>query len=465
MPKTKTLFACRECGHAVPRWLGKCPACGEWDTLIEEVARNQTPAGGLRGSRGASGSGGSTPIPLSQITADNSARQPTGVAELDRILGGGLVAGSAVLVGGEPGIGKSTLMLQVAHWLAEKGGGGKILYVTAEESALQLRLRAERLGAVSDRLLVLAENGLDCILHAAEAAEILALIVDSIQMVYCPELSSAPGSVGQVRECAAALIAQAKRRGVPLFLVGHVTKDGAIAGPKVLEHMVDVVLSFEGDRFHATRILRASKNRFGAVNEIGVFEMAAAGLRPVPDPSRLFLSGRQEEASGTVVTAPLEGTRPFLAEVQALVAPALPGSARRRVTGVDPNRAAMLLAVLEKRCGLVVSDQDVFLNVVGGAALSEPGGDLALALAVAASLRERVFPPDTVVLGEVGLGGEVRPVAQLEARLAEAARLGFKRALVPDGGTAKPATAADGLSSLKICPVARLEQALDWFSS
>ncbi len=383
-----------------------------------------------QGSR--SNMGRSQAMPVTDITTDSNVRLATGSVTVDQILGGGLVAGSTVLIGGEPGVGKSTLLLQIAHALAASGDMS-LLYVTAEESAMQLRLRAERIGGLSDNLLVLAENNLDDILAAVEKTGAGAVIVDSIQMVFWQELSSAPGSVGQVRECAAALIAQAKRRGSPIFLVGHVTKDGAIAGPKVLEHMVDVVLSFEGDRFHAARILRAVKNRFGAVNEIGVFEMASDGLRVVDDPSKLFLSGRREHAPGTVVTAPLSGSRPFLVEVQALVAPALPGSARRRVAGIDPSRSAMLLAVLEKRCGLVLSDKDVFLNVVGGAELREPGADLALAVAVAGSLRERTLPQETVILGEVGLGGEVRPIAQIEARLREAERLGFSRALVPAG--------------------------------
>ncbi len=447
MTKAKTRFACTECGHSASRWLGKCPGCGAWDTLVEERA----PVDPEQGARAPRGRG--RVVPLAEIQGDNEKRRSTGVAEMDRILGGGLVPGSAVLIGGEPGIGKSTLLLQVAHWLAKSGG--RVLYVTAEESEMQLKLRAERLGAVSPTLLALAENSLDAVLAAAEKEDAAALIVDSIQMLYWSQVASAPGSVGQVRECAASLIAQAKRRGTPLLLVGHVTKDGAIAGPKVLEHMVDVVLNFEGDRFHAARILRAAKNRFGAVGEIGVFEMSHAGLQPVADPSRLFLSGRQAQNAGTVVTAALEGSRPFLVEVQALVAPGFPGNPRRRVSGCDNARAAMLLAVLEKRAGLSLSDQDVFLNVVGGASLGEPGGDLALALAVAGSLKDAAFPPDTVALGEVGLGGEVRPVAQLEARLREAARLGFARALVPPGSLS-------GTPPLQAARIERLEEALQW---
>lgn len=425
MSKRKTVFRCVECGYSSAKWLGRCPACNAWDTLAEEAAEPES-GGGSRSPRGVA-----KPEPITAIVADTSARVLTGIGDFDRILGGGLVQGSAVLIGGEPGVGKSTLLLQLAHWLAR--GGLRALYVTAEESAMQLRLRGERLRCLHDNLLVLAENNLDNILAEIDASGAQAAIIDSIQMVYWSELGSAPGSVGQVRECAAALIARAKRGALPLFLVGHVTKDGAIAGPKVLEHMVDVVLGFEGDMFHAARILRATKNRFGAVNEIGVFEMTSRGLSPIDDPSKLFLSGKREHSAGSAVTAPVSGSRPFLVEVQALVAPGLPGNARRKVSGADPNRAAMLLAVLEKRCGITLYDKDVFLNVVGGAEMREPAGDLALAAAVESSLRERAVPADLVIVGEVGLGGEVRPVPQIEARLAEAARLGFARAVIPAG--------------------------------
>lgn len=448
MAKPKTIFSCRECGHNATRWLGRCPACGEWDTFDEERATAEPSRRSL-----ATKETRNRPVPLPEVEADDNARLTTGVDDLDRILGGGLVPGSAVLIGGEPGIGKSTLLLQVAHWLAK--AGAKVLYVTAEESAMQVRLRAERLHCVEETLLALAENNLDAILESAEQCDCQALVIDSIQMVHWSELSSAPGSVGQVRECAAALIAQAKRRGVPVFLVGHVTKDGAIAGPKVLEHMVDVVLNFEGDRFHAARVLRAAKNRFGAVNEIGVFSMGSDGLRPVPDPSALFLSGRSTGTPGTVVTAPLEGSRPFLVEAQALVTGGAPGNPRRRVSGVDQSRAAMLLAVLEKRCGLHLGDQDVFLNVVGGAAIREPGGDLALALAVAGSFREACLPAQAIALGEIGLGGEVRPVSQLPARLREAARLGFRDAYVPAGENLPT------IEGLMLHPIRQLEDALE----
>lgn len=445
MARKKTQYVCQQCGHAAANWVGKCPACGQWDTMVEEPTEAAKSAGS-RSSRG-----GRAAQPLAAVQAEDSPRIPTGVAELDRILGGGLVRGAAVLIGGEPGVGKSTLLMHVASWLA--GAGLKVLYVTAEESAIQLKLRAERLGAVRDGLLVLAENNLEAINRAVGEARPDAIVLDSIQMVYWEAVASAPGSVAQVRECAAALIAAAKRDDTPLFLVGHVTKDGSLAGPKVLEHMVDVVLQFEGDRFHAARVLRAVKNRYGAVNEIGIFEMTGKGLAPVPDPSRLFLSGRGENISGAVAAATLEGSRPLLAEAQALVVPGFPGNAKRQVSGVDRNRAQMLLAVLEKRAELTLYDKDVFLNVVGGAELHEPGGDLALALAVASSLREIPFPQDTVAIGEVGLGGEVRPVNQLDARVNEAARLGFRRAVVP---AANPC-AARGIA---LAPVNKIDDAL-----
>ncbi|MDR0867279.1 MAG: DNA repair protein RadA [Planctomycetota bacterium] len=425
MAKTKTQFVCQQCGFVTPNWSGRCPQCREWNALAEEIPVAAKTAGSK------SARGGQAACPITAVTAEHTARLPTGIVELDRILGGGLVRGAAILIGGEPGVGKSTLLMQVANWLAQTGL--TILYVTAEESAAQLRLRAERLNALNDRLLIFAENNLTEIVKTLDAARADVVILDSIQMVYWDALGSTPGSIGQVRECAAALVAQAKRSNTPLFLVGHVTKDGAIAGPKVLEHLVDVVLQFEGERFHAARILRAVKNRYGAVNELGVFEMTGAGLAPIADPSQLFLSGRGENSSGAVTTATLEGSRPFLLEAQALVVPGFPGNAKRQMSGVDRQRAQMLLAVLEKRADLTLYDKDVFLNVAGGAELSEPGGDLAVALAVASSLREVVFPRETIVIGEVGLGGEIRPVHQPDARLAEAERLGFKRALLPQG--------------------------------
>jgi DNA repair protein RadA/Sms len=451
MARPSVSYVCVACGERASRWMGKCPACGEWDTFQEERVEH-----GPRQAASSAPAASTAPAaqPVTEVGGEQEPRIVTGEAELDRILGGGLVAGSAVLVGGDPGIGKSTLLLQAGLRMAADGPG-PILYATAEESAAQLRLRAERVGALQPRLQVLAENNVNRILREAEHIEAAAVVVDSVQMIYWPEMESAPGSVSQVRECAAGLIAQAKRRGAPLLLVGHVTKEGAIAGPRVLEHMVDAVLYFEGDRHHSARILRAVKNRFGATGEIGVFEMVADGLAPVRDPSRLFLSGRGTDNDGAVVTAAMEGTRPFLVEVQALVTAGLPGSARRRISGVDANRVSMLLAVMEKRCGLGLADRDVFVNVVGGVQLDRPCADLAVALAVAGSLRERPLQSDLVAVGEIGLGGEIRPAAAMEIRLKEARRMGFSRALVPHDTA--PAAAPEGLALER---VRRLDDAL-----
>lgn len=451
MAKPRRVYVCQSCGAQSPRWEGRCAECGEWDSLVEEAVA--APSG--RASQAARHGGGG-PRPITAIENETVERLSTGEGEFDRVLGGGVVPGSAVLIGGEPGVGKSTLLVQVGLHLAGRDLPAPILYVTAEESAQQVRLRAERLGTLREELLLLAENNVSRILQEAEKVGPAALFIDSIQMVFWPELESAPGSVAQVRECAAALVAFAKRTGCPLFLVGHVTKEGSLAGPKVLEHLVDVVLYFEGERYGAARLVRAVKNRFGATGEIAVFEMGARGLEPVEDPSRMFLSGGTPGGEGSAVTCSLEGTRPFLVEVQALVAAGLPGGARRRISGADANRVSMLLAVLEKRAGLGLSDQDVFANVVGGVQLEEPSADLALALATASSLTERPVPPGLVVMGEVGLGGEVRPVQGLELRLREVARLGFAEALVP---------AANGTTShgaVRARPVERLEEALAW---
>lgn len=424
MAKQKTVFSCTECGHSAVKWVGKCPGCGMWDTLVEENINSESSGG----SKSQLGNGQAQFI--SDITGEDVLRTSCGDSELDRILGGGLVTGSAVLIGGDPGIGKSTLLLQSANSIADIQKN-PVLYVTAEESAKQIKLRSERLSKVSENILILAENNINNILKVCEESNPSLIIIDSIQMVYWPEMSSAPGSVGQVRECASGLIAQAKRKNTPLFIVGHVTKDGAIAGPKVLEHMVDVVLYFEGDRHHSARILRAVKNRFGAIGEIGIYEMASSGLLPVTDPSRLFLSNSNYRSEGTAVTASLEGTRPFLVEVQALVTAGYPGGAKRRISGADSNRVSMLIAVLEKRCGMSLYDQDVFVNIVGGVQLEEPAADLALLTAIAGSLRESSLPGNTICIGEVGLGGEVRPVNSIEMRLKEAERLGFENALIP----------------------------------
>lgn len=421
--RPKTVYSCSQCGAQSPKWLGRCPDCGAWNTMAEE---RQAPAATGRG-RGSAGPR-NAPLPISQVPPQAEVRRDCGIGELNRVLGGGLVPGSLVLIGGDPGIGKSTLLLQAMQHLA---GQGPVLYVSGEESAAQTRLRGERLGVDAPNLLVLAENSLEEIISQVERYHPQALVVDSIQTVWTQALESAPGSVSQVRESAGRLMLLAKGSNLPVFLVGHVTKDGALAGPRVLEHMVDTVLYFEGDRGHPYRILRAVKNRFGSTNEIGVFEMNGGGLAEVANPSELFLAERPLDAPGSVVTAALEGSRTLLVEVQALVTPTAYGTPRRTTIGADSNRLALLVAVLEKKAGLHLSGQDIFLNVAGGARLSEPAADLAVLLAVASSHLDRPIDPQTVVFGEVGLAGEVRAVTQPEPRLAEAEKLGFKSCLLP----------------------------------
>jgi DNA repair protein RadA/Sms len=416
------VHACTECGTAHPKWSGQCSGCGEWNTLIEEVA------GPAPGSDEAVAPVATAELSLlHDIDALLAQPQPTGIGELDRVLGGGLVPGSVTLLGGEPGIGKSTLLLQLLAWWP-----GTTLYVSAEESAQQVRLRAERLGAVRPDLWLAAETSLATIVDAIDRTTPQLVIVDSIQTIADASLASSPGSVAQVRECAQQLVLEAKRRGVAVVLVGHVTKDGSLAGPRVLEHVVDTVLSFEGERHHALRLLRALKHRFGSTDELGLFEMTGSGLTGVPDPSRLFLADRRGAVPGSVVVAAMEGQRPLLVEVQALTVPIPAGvPARRNAHGLDSSRLALLLAVLERRAGVRVADQDVYASTVGGVRLSEPGHDLALVLAVATAVTDHPLHPDVVVMGEVGLGGEVRQVSHARRRLAEAARIGFRTAIVP----------------------------------
>lgn len=423
--RQKTVFSCSQCGSQSPKWLGRCPDCGAWNSMAEETQMVS------KSGRESRSTGMSTaPVPIGEVPPQAEVRLPCGIGELDRVLGGGLVPGSLVLIGGDPGIGKSTLLLQAMHHLAAEGD---VLYVSGEESAAQTRLRGERLGLSGRRLLVLAENGLEEIVAQVEQLRPRAVVVDSIQTVWTRSLESAPGSVSQVRESAGRLMVLAKGSGIPVFIVGHVTKDGAIAGPRVLEHMVDTVLYFEGDRGHPYRILRAVKNRFGSTNEIGVFEMKSGGLEEVSNPSELFLSERPLDAPGSVVTASLEGSRPLLVEIQALVTPSSYGTPRRTTIGVDGNRLALLVAVLEKKAGLHLGGQDIFLNVAGGARLSEPAADLAILLAVASSHLDRPLPHQTVVFGEVGLAGEIRAITQPELRILEATKLGFKDCLLPAG--------------------------------
>lgn len=423
MKKIKTLFFCQNCGQQSPKWLGRCPACGEWNCFVEEEIRDtvEAPAADVRFD--------GVPQSMEAITADEGERLRTGIAELDRVLGGGIVAGSAILVGGDPGIGKSTLLLQVLEKLA--GRGLTVLYVSGEESARQIKLRGKRLGAAAKELLVLVEVELENILTRIQEVKPAAVVIDSIQTVYSPVLSSAPGSVGQVREASGRLILMAKKTGIPVFLVGHVTKDGSIAGPKVLEHMVDTVLYFEGDSGHAYRIIRGMKNRFGPTHEIGVFEMRDTGLSEISNPSAFFLAERPEGAAGSVVVPSMEGTRPILIEVQSLVTPTSFGMPRRTTIGVDHNRVSLLTAVMDKVCGIHLGGSDIFLNVAGGVKVDETAIDLGIVSAMASSHLDRPVAAGTIVFGEVGLTGEIRGISQTEVRIREAARMGFTRCIFP----------------------------------
>ncbi len=422
--KTKTVYVCQSCGSQSPRWMGKCPDCGAWNTMVEERMEKQKDIGAAK-----RGSVAAEPLLLGEIQARDEDRFVTKIGELDRVLGGGIVPGSVVLIGGDPGIGKSTLVLQMLRQVSELRG--KALYVSGEESPAQIKMRALRLGVKTDNLYVLAETQLEEIIRASDGLEPQVLVVDSVQTVFTSELPSAPGSVGQVREVSGRLMLHAKRTGVPTFLIGHVTKDGAIAGPRVLEHIVDTVLYFEGDKGHSFRVLRAVKNRFGSTNEIGVFEMKESGLAEVANPSELFLAERPADATGSVVVSSLEGSRPILAELQALVAPSKLAMPRRTCIGVDFNRVSLLLAVLEKRVGMHLMGMDVFVNIVGGLKIDEPAIDLGVIAAVASSFREKAINAQTVVMGEVGLAGEVRAISQAEARIKDAAKLGFTRCVLP----------------------------------
>ncbi|MHB0912804.1 MAG: DNA repair protein RadA [Armatimonadota bacterium] len=425
MAKTQTKFVCQQCGGVSPKWLGKCPECGQWNSLVEEVVR-AAPA------RRAERAVYAAPKPISEIVIGEQHRSGTGIGEFDRVLGGGVVPGSVVLIGGDPGIGKSTLLTQVANNLS---AGRRTLYVSGEESPEQIKLRAIRLGVQSDGLYLVSETNIEEIEACIDSLKPGAVIIDSIQTVYDPNLESAPATVGQVRACTGALVRIAKSTHTPVFIVGHVTKEGAIAGPRVLEHMVDTVLYFEGDRHLSYRILRAVKNRFGSTDELGIFDMGEEGLREVANPSEIFLSERPLQGAGSVVAATVEGSRPLLVEVQALVAPSHFSAPRRMVAGVDFNRTMLILAVLEKRVGISLANQDVYVSVAGGVKIMEPALDLAIAVAVASSLTDLPVDPSTVVVGEVGLAGEVRSVNRLEQRIKEAARLGFERAIIPKSNT------------------------------
>lgn len=433
MPKSQTKYICQQCGYESAKFMGRCPDCESWGSLVETVVA--APSGKNGNDRGATLARGglATAIPLSQVQAEDARRLPTGSPELDRVLGGGIVPGSLMLLGGEPGIGKSTLLLQVAGDVA-LSAGGEVLYVSAEESAQQVKLCAERLGVTTDRLLLLPETEIEAVVEVVDQMRPALVIVDSIQTVASGAVSSAAGSISQVRDCTLRLMQLAKGRHIPIFVIGHVTKEGTVAGPRALEHIVDAVLYLEGERFHSYRLLRGVKNRFGATNEVGVFEMRGEGMVDVENPSALFLSEHSGRNTGSSVIVSMEGTRPLLAEVQALASSTAYGTPRVTVNGLDHTRVLMLLAVLTKRVGLSLGNQDVYVNVAGGFTLGEPAVDLGVAAAIASSYREQRVAEGTVLIGEVGLGGELRSVPRAEARIREAAKLGFKRVVLPRAG-------------------------------
>jgi len=451
MARPKTLYSCTECGASSPKWQGQCPGCGVWNTLVETVAEPAAASGrfvSLAGDAGAA-----RVVTLDSVEAREEARTPTGIDELDRVLGGGIVRGGVVLLGGDPGIGKSTLLMQAGARLAAIG---PVLYVSGEESAQQIAMRAQRLQVDAAQLQLLTEIRLENVLaRLAETRPVLA-IIDSIQTLYSDALTSAPGSVAQVRECAAQLTRYAKQSGTAIVLVGHVTKEGALAGPRVLEHIVDTVLYFEGDAHSSYRLVRAIKNRFGAANELGVFGMTERGLKPIGNPSALFLAGHAKPVAGTAVLATLEGSRPLLIELQALVDTSYGSSPRRVAVGLETNRLALLLAVLHRHAGIATGDQEVYVNAVGGMRIGEPAADLPVLLAIVSSLRDRPLPAGLLAFGEVGLAGEVRPVQRGQDRLREAAKLGFSRALLPKANVARPA-----VPGIEAIGVERLEDALE----
>ncbi|MFN8059631.1 MAG: DNA repair protein RadA [Vicinamibacterales bacterium] len=452
MKAPKAAFVCQECGSSQQKWVGRCPDCGAWNSMVEE---RPTPSGAAGPARYALAASGQPARRLSEVDIVAAERVSSGVSEFDRVLGGGIVPGSLVLLGGEPGIGKSTLVLQAAAHFATRGG--PVLYCSGEESEPQVKARAERLGIGDVPLFLLAETCMERILDEVARIRPTLLVVDSIQTVFSTKLQSAPGSVGQVREAATELLFAAKGQGIPTFLIGHVTKEGNLAGPKTLEHIVDTVLYFEGERHHAHRIVRAIKNRFGPVSELGVFEMTGTGLRAVGNPSKLFLAERAAGVSGSAVFCAIEGTRPLLVEMQALVASTNFANPRRMTSGIDQNRLSLLLAVLEKRAGLNLSGEDVFVNVAGGIQLDEPAADLAILGAVSSSLRNRPIRPGTAVCGEVGLAGEVRSVPQASLRLREASQLGFSRCVMPAGNVARE----DVPPGIELVPVTSVAAALE----
>lgn len=452
----KTVFFCQNCGHEESKWLGQCPACKEWNTFVEEkvtVSRGSTSAASEAGKERVS-----KVVTLSSVSVEEDERIRTGIAELDRVLGGGIVQGSLVLVGGDPGIGKSTLLLQVCQRLSD--AGKSVLYISGEESGKQIKLRANRMGTFSEHLYLLCETNLELIRQTIERQKPDMVVIDSIQTMYNEEVSSAPGSVSQVRESTNILMQLAKGMNISIFIVGHVTKEGTVAGPRVLEHMVDTVLYFEGDRHASYRILRGVKNRFGSTNEIGVFEMRKEGLVEVENPSEFMLSGRPEHASGSVVACAMEGTRPILMEIQALVCRSNFGMPRRTAAGLDYNRVNLLMAVLEKRAGLPLSNYDAYVNIAGGIRMNEPAADLGIVMAIASSYKNRPVPEDAIVFGEVGLSGEVRAVTMPEQRVAEARKLGFKTCIIPEVSLKTLGTSDEKLG-IRVVGVRSLNQVID----
>ena len=455
--KQKTVFVCQSCGQESSRWLGKCPGCQSWNTFVEETSVAPAAAAAGHAPRGLVGNT-DAPVLLQDVVGTSEARYHSGLGEFDRVMGGGLVVGSVTLIAGDPGIGKSTIALQAACRLS--GQGLKVLYVSGEESVAQTKMRADRiLKEASPAFYIVNQIELNAIIEFIDKLAPQVVVVDSVQVVYQAGIGSSPGSVGQVRECASLLTQLAKSRGIAMFLIGHVTKDGAIAGPRVLEHIVDTVLYFEGERYSAYRILRAVKNRFGSTNELGVFEMTSSGLAEVANPSEIFLMERSKQASGSVIVPILEGTRPFLVEVQGLVAHSAFGMVRQKAQGFDANRLALLVAVLEKRVGLRLEDQDIFLNIVGGVRVEDPAADLAVALAVASAFLDKPVPADTAVLGEVGLSSEVRSVSHLVTRLNEAEKLGFRRCIIPKNNLRSRSGVKP--KALELVPVADVREALN----
>ncbi|OGX07351.1 MAG: DNA repair protein RadA [Omnitrophica WOR_2 bacterium GWA2_47_8] len=453
MVKTKTLYICQSCGAQSPRWVGRCSECDSWNSFVEETVSK--PASEVS-SMGVAFR--DEPMLLTEINIDEEKRLTTGIVELDRVLGGGVVNGSVTLIGGDPGIGKSTLALQMGCLLSEKGP--KVLYISGEESVKQTKMRADRLNTIKhDSLYIVNQVDLSVITNYVNNVKPQVLIIDSIQVIFHPDISSSPGSVSQVRECASLLTQLAKTKGIALFIIGHVTKEGMIAGPRVLEHIVDTVLYFEGERYSSYRILRTTKNRFGSTNEIGVFEMTSSGLLEVKNPSQIFLSERPKNSSGSVVVPILEGTRPLLVEIQGLVSRSTFGVVRQKAQGFDPNRLALLVAVLEKRIGLNLYDKDIFLNVVGGVRIVDPAADLGVAVAIASALLDKIVPFDSVFIGEVGLSAEIRSVNQMSARIQEAEKLGFKKCIIP-----KNNFSADGKSfntKIQLIAAGNVKEALD----